>query len=248
MPSTLISGGAVILFALIGFLLISRRVAGQKGRAAKLKAARGGGLYALTWLGSIGGFAALAGINKAILPYLLSLGAVPAASSVGLTKALNSLRRRIKDYQEPCPKCGQPMRLLDEQADDLFLSAEEVAEETAGGMDYEVWQCSACKATESFSLKLGKASACPKCGRRTLVTTTTTLLAATRTSGGKVKIEDDCKNPACDYLKVTERSTPRIPPPSAGSSGSSSRSSFGSSGRSSFGGGRSGGGGASKGW
>jgi len=248
LPSTLISGGAVILFALLGFGFINRRVAGTRGRAAKLKAAGGGGVHALTWMGSIGGFAALAGINKTILPYLLSLGAVPILSTIGLSKGLKSLRRRIADYHEPCPKCGKPMQVLDEQADDAFLSAEEVAEERAGGMDYEVWQCEACGASESFSLKLGKASECPKCKRRTLVSTTTTLVAATRASGGKVRIEEDCKNPACDYLKVTERSTPRLPPPSTGSSSQSGHSSFGSSGRSSFGGGRSGGGGASKGW
>jgi uncharacterized protein len=244
-PSALVSGGAVVLFAFLGFLFVNRKVAQKRGRAAKLKAAQGGGVFALTWLGSIGGFAALAAVNKTILPFLVSLGAVPIASSVGLGKALKSLRRRLADYKEPCAKCGQPMDLLDEQADDAFLTSEEVAEEKAGGMDYEVWQCASCGASESFALKLGKASACPQCKRRTLVTTTTTLVAATRTSGGKVRIEADCQNPACDYLKVTERHTPRLPPPSSGSSGSSGRS---SSGRSSFGGGRSGGGGASRGW
>jgi len=247
-PSALVSGGIVVLFAFLGFLFINRKVAQKRGRAAKLKAAQGGGVFALTWLGSIGGFAALAAINKAILPFLVSLGAVPIASSVGLGKALKSLRRRLAGYQEPCAKCGQPMDLLDEQADDALLTPEEVAEEKAGGMDYEVWQCPSCGATESFSAKLGKASACPQCNRRTLVTTTTTVIAATRTSGGKVKFVADCENPACDYLKVTERDTPRLPPPSTGSSSHSGHSSSGSSGRSSFGGGRSGGGGASRGW
>jgi len=248
LPSALISGGAVVVFAFLGFLFITRRVAGKRGRAAKEKAARGGGVYALTWLGSAAGFVALSAINKSVLPYLVSLGIVPTAASIGQGLALKSLRRRIAAHQEPCGQCGQPMDLLDEKADDAFLSAEELAEEHAGGMNYEVWQCDSCHASKSFPLKLGKAAPCPQCKRRTLVTSTSTLVAATRSSGGKVRIEADCRNPNCDYQKITERTTPRIPPPSSGSSSSSGHSSFGSSGRSSFGGGRSGGGGASKGW
>ncbi len=245
LPSALVSGGAVVVFAFLGFLFITRRVAGKRGRAAKEKAARGGGVYALTWLGSAAGFIALSAINKSVLPFLVSLGIVPTAASIGQGLALKSLRRRIAAHQEPCGKCGQPMQLLDERADDAFLSAEELAEEKAGGMNYEIWQCGSCGVSESFSVKLGKAEACPSCKRRTVVTTTTTLVTATRTSGGRVRISADCRNPACDYQKITERRTPRIPPPSSGSSGPSRRS---SSGRSSFGGGRSGGGGASKGW
>lgn len=248
LPSALISGGAVVLFTLLGFLFVNKRVSQKRGRAAKLKAAHGIGVQSLTWLGSAGGFAALSAVNKTILPYLLSLGAVPLASSIGFGKALKSLRRRLADFREPCVQCGQPMDLLDEQTDDALLTPEEVAEEKAGGMDYEVWQCPSCGATESFSTKLGKASDCPQCKRRTLVTTTTTLVAATRTAGGKVRVEADCKNSACDYLKVTERNTPRLPPPSTGASSHSGHRSSGSSGRSSFGGGRSGGGGASRGW
>ncbi|MCX6565977.1 MAG: TPM domain-containing protein [Candidatus Aminicenantes bacterium] len=249
LPSALISAAAVVLCMFLGYRFIARRVAGKKGKAAKEKAALGGyNAVLLTWVGSVIAFIVLAAVNKAVFPYLLSLGVVPAAASFGQGRALKALRRKIAAYREPCGKCGQPMSLLDEQADDAFLSAEELAEENAGGLDYEVWQCDNCHASESFPVKLGKAAACPKCGRWTLVTTTTTLAAATGTSGGKVKIEADCKNPSCDYQKITERNTPRVPPPSVGSSSFSGRSSFGSSGRSSFGGGRSGGGGASKSW
>jgi uncharacterized protein len=250
LPSALISAAAVMLCMFLGYRVVARRVTGKKGKAAKEKAAQGGlGMIVLIWTGCVIAFIILAAVNKTVLPYLLSLGVVPTAASFGQGRAFKALRRRIADYREPCGKCGQPMELLDEKADDAFLSAEEVAEENAGGMDYEVWQCDGCQTTKSFPLKLGKAAPCPQCKRRTLVTTTTTLVAATRSSGGKVKIEDDCRNPNCDYHKIKERTTPRIPPPSSsGSSHSSGHGSFGSSGRSSFGGGRSGGGGASKGW
>nr|HPH45196.1 hypothetical protein [Candidatus Aminicenantes bacterium] len=221
-----------------------------RGKAAKMKAARGAdNVSALAWTGGAAAGIVLAVVNKTVLPYLAAFGLVPAVGSFIQGRALRGLRRKIAGHREPCSKCGRPMDLLDEQADDAFLSVEEAAEEEAGGMDYEVWQCGSCGASESYAMTLGKAAACPRCGRRTLVTATTTLVAATRTSGGKVKIEADCRNPNCDYRKVTERSTPRLPPPPPpGRSFSSGHGSFGSSGRSSFGGGRSGGGGASKGW
>jgi uncharacterized protein len=254
LPAALISAAAVLICLFLGYRVVARRVADKKGKAAKEKAARGGwSAGILTWVGSFIGFIVLTAAYKSVLPFLVSLGVVPAAASFGQRRAFKALRQKIAAYREPCGKCGQPMQLLDEQADDAFLSAEEIAEEKAGGMDYEVWQCESCHASESFPLKLDKADACPKCGRRTLVTTTTTLAAATRSSGGRVKIEADCQNPSCDYRKVVERNTPRIPPPSSGfsgSSGSSGGGSFHSSGssHSSFGGGRSGGGGASKSW
>jgi len=246
LPSALISATAVVLFMFLGFRRVAGRVRAKKGRAAKEKAVLGGyTTVILTWVGSVIAFIILASVNKTVLPYLLSLGVVPAAASIGNGRALKALRRSIADYREPCGRCGLPMSLLDEQADDARLSAEEIAEEQAGGMNYEVWQCESCGASAAFAVKLGKAAACPQCKRRTLVTATTTLTAATRTAGGRVRVEADCRNPNCDYRKITERATARLPSPSSGSSG---RSSFGSSGssRSSFGGGRSGGGGAGR--
>ena len=250
LPSALIGAAAVLLFMILGGVRVARRVAAKRGKAAKMKAARGAdNVSALAWTGSAAAGLVLAVVNKSFLPYLAAFGLAPAVGSFIQGRALQGLRRKIAGHREPCSKCGRPMDLLDEQADDAFLSAEEAAEEKAGGMDYEVWQCGSCGTSESFAMTLGKAAACPRCGRRTLVTATTTLVAATRAAGGKVKIEADCRNPNCDYRKVTERSTPRLPPPPPpGRSFSSGHGSFGSSGRSSFGGGRSGGGGASKGW
>jgi uncharacterized protein len=112
-------------------------------------------------------------------------------------------------------------------------------------MDYEVWRCAACGNEETLATELNKASKCPKCSRRTLVASTATLTAATQSSGGRVRVSENCLNPKCGYSKVSEHSTPRLSSPSS-SSGGSSRSSSGSSSSGSFGGGRSGGGGASK--
>jgi len=247
-PAALISGLAVLLFALLGSLFVAGRVSRKKAKMAKEKALGGGSaaVIALLWTGSVIGFILLAIVTKSLLPALISFGLVPVAVTFGQVLAMKSLRQKIASYQAPCGSCGKPMRLLDEQADDAFLSAEEIAEESAGGMNYEVWHCEACGESERFAIKLGKAAACPQCKRRTLVTTTTTLIAATTAAGGKIRVDADCKNPACDYHKVHERNTARLGTPTSGSSGRGSSS--GSSSRSSFGGGRSGGGGASKGW
>jgi uncharacterized protein len=247
-PAALISGIAVLLFVLLGSWLVARRVSRKKAKMAKEKALGGGNaaVIALLWTGSVIGFIILAVVTKSLLPSLLSFGLVPAAATFGQVLAMKSLRRKVSGYQAPCGNCGKPMRLLDEQADDAFLSAEEIAEESAGGMNYEVWQCEACGASERFAIKLGKAAACPQCKRRTLVTTTTTLVAATAAAGGKIRVDADCKNPSCDYHKVHERNTARLGTPTSGSTGRGSFS--GGSSHSSFGGGRSGGGGASKGW
>ncbi len=247
-PAALISGIAVLLFAVFGSLVIVGRVSRKKAKMAKEKALGGGNaaVIALLWIGSVIGFIILAVVTKSLLPSLLSFGLTPAAATFGQVLAMKSLRRKVSGYQAPCGNCGKPMRLLDEKADDAFLSAEEIAEESVGGMNYEVWRCEACGASERFAVKLGKAAACPQCKRRTLVTTTTTLVAATAVVGGKIRVDADCKNPSCDFHKVHERNTARLGTPASGSSGRGSSS--GGSSRSSFGGGRSGGGGASKGW
>ena len=142
LPAALISGIAVLLFAILGSLFIAGRVARKKAKMAKEKAIGGGNaaVIALIWTGSVIGFIILAVVSKSLLPSLLSLGLAPAAATFGQVLAMKSLRRKIAGYRAPCGNCGQPMRLLDEQADDAFLSAEEIAEETAGGMNYEVWR------------------------------------------------------------------------------------------------------------
>jgi uncharacterized protein len=101
-----------------------------------------------------------------------------------------------------------------------------------------------------MSETLHRASACPKCRRRTLTESRTTLQAATTLSGGRVRITKTCLNPKCKHTESAERNTPKLSPPGSGTTHRSSgfgSSSSGSS-RSSFGGGRSGGGGASRRW
>jgi uncharacterized protein len=166
---------------------------------------------------------------------------------------------RIQSYQLPCPTCRLPMQMLSEQEDDAKLTPEEVAEEKAGGMDYEFWTCGKCAHLARFEVKLHKASKCPKCSRRTLEKTKVVVSAATTTSSGEEHHNEKCHNPACKYQRTRVHIIPRHSTSSTSyhssstfsssySSSRSSSSSSSSSSHSSFGGGSSSGGGASRGW
>ena len=224
-----------------------RRFGRARSKADRLKAADGGiGYIILMWTSAIAGWIALmAGKGSALS--LLGFALTPVASNVAWRAMRRTLKERALAYRLPCGSCGSLMDLVPEDQDDALLSVEEAAEEQAGGMDYELWTCPKCEARERFSVRLGKASACPRCARRTLVRTREVLVAATTAHGGRERVTDTCKNPKCEYLKTWEKNTPRIVPAASASGGSGSHFS-GSSGssRSSFGGGRSGGGGASR--
>lgn len=150
-------------------------------------------------------------------------------------------RSLVLEYSRTCPQCGLQMRRMDEKADDALLTQAQRDEERAQGMDYEFWDCPGCSYHEHFEVKLPFASKCPKCGNRTLHSKTTVLSAATTSSSGSKRIDEDCYYAQCKYHTSKTVTIPRI------SSSSSSSGGGGSSGGS-FGGGSSGGGGASGGW
>jgi uncharacterized protein len=243
-PSGILAAAVLALTGLWS-LRTRRRFDGKRSRAEKLKAASAGaGFLSLIWTAAPAGvIALLASGGGAAAPLLSALS--PVAATVLWSKLRKGLKERAADYKLPCASCGSTMDLVPEDQDDARLSVEEAAEERAGGMDYELWTCPKCGAGERFAVKLGKASACPKCGRRTLIRSRQTLAAATSSHGGRERITDDCNNPKCDYVKTWERTTPRIGTASSSSGRSGFSGSSGSS-RSSFGGGRSGGGGATR--
>lgn len=162
---------------------------------------------------------------------------------IGLIPIYKILKRRALNYRLPCPQCAAKMEIVPEYQDDKWLSDEEVDEEIAKGMDYEFWSCPQCTALQRFNVKLGGASACPQCRRRSLVEISKVLRAATTSSSGLRLRQDDCKNRSCDYFKEWHEVIPQRSSSSGGGGFSSSSSSS-----SSFGGGRSGGGGASGSW
>jgi uncharacterized protein len=194
----------------------------------------------LVWIAGGIGFFLVLGFGKSFFPPLVAMLGAPGLATAAQLLTSRILKRRLASYRLPCSQCGAAMEMIDDSRDDQNLSVEEQAEEKAGGMDYEFWQCPQCGADEKLAVKLGKAAKCPQCGRRSLTSSTATMAAATQEQPGQVRVIESCLNPKCNYSKTRERDTPRLSSPSS-SSPSVPRSSSGS-----FGGGRSGGGGASK--
>jgi uncharacterized protein len=236
--------GLILAWGIAGMVLVFLRIRSRRATAARSKAI-GSGLAAVQtvlWLGAVGGFIALmvtgTGFGTGLLASL-----APIAATIAQVKMGRRLRRGLDDYHLACTKCGHQMDLVPEDEDDALLTVEEAAEEKAGGMDYEIWNCPSCGSRERMSVRMNKAAACPQCKRRTLTETRTTLIAATTGHGGRIRVDQKCLNPKCGYAHSDEHGTPRLSTSSSSSSSSSGHSSSGSS-HSSFGGGRSGGGGS----
>ena len=156
-------------------------------------------------------------------------------------------KRLYRNHPRVCALCKGKMRKQSEKTEDQFLSKEQQMEETLHSIDYDVWQCENCQATEEwlYPNKNSKYSACPKChtwayyevGRKTVA-------SATYSSDGRGEANHLCK--FCGHTKVTTYSIAQLV--ASSSSGSSSSDSSSSSGGDSWGGGSSGGGGASSSW
>jgi uncharacterized protein len=239
--SSLYFAGGIVAFALLASLWTLLRFRRARGRAARARiAGKMPASVVLSWIAAVISFVVIANLGGKFLPPFLAMLAAPSLATVGRLFAGRLLKRRLASYRLPCPQCGQGMEMVDDSRDDQNLSVEEQAEEKAGGMDYEFWQCPACGAAEKLAIKMGKAGKCPQCKRRSLRSVTATMAAATREQPGRVRVIESCLNPNCNYSHIREHSTPKLSPPSTSSPGSSRPSSG------SFGGGRSGGGGASK--
>jgi uncharacterized protein len=238
--SSMYFAGGILAFAILASAWTLLRFNRARGQAARAKiAGKMPASVILAWIAAVASFILIANLGGQFLTPFVAMLAAPGLATFGRLFTGRLLKRRLASYRLPCPRCGAAMELVPEDQDDKLLTEEEAAEEKAGGMDYEIWRCPHCRAEERLAVKLGKASKCPQCRRRTLTSSTTTLEAATKEHGGRTRTTETCLNPKCNYTKTRESSTPRLSSPGASSSGYSSSTG-------SFGGGRSGGGGASK--
>lgn len=157
-----------------------------------------------------------------------------------------SRKAHYRKLPRSCPKCKAPMRKLSEQEEDAFLSKAQQMEETLHSADHDVWQCSACGATTSWTYPgtESKYTKCPSCKSLAYFEESDrTLVKPTYSSSGKGESIHACA--FCGNRKTKTYSISRLVE-SSSSSGSSSDSSSSSS--SNWGGGSSGGGGASSSW
>jgi uncharacterized protein len=166
---------------------------------------------------------------------MLSIVPVGLASWAGL--------KRWRRYRpRSCAQCHTRMHRLAETEDDAYLQEGQQAEERIRSVDYDVWSCPAC--SHRFVLRYPRwftsYAKCPQCKYRTKSSKETVITAATTSSSGSARVNEQCA--FCSFTHEYTKTLPRI----TQSSSSSSSSSGGSS--SSFGGGSSGGGGASRGY
>lgn len=236
----------MLSLTLASIVLVSIKVYSKKTRAAKGEVINSPiVLPFLQWI--FGGvvIVIIAGMQKKFfLPIL-----VYVFSSIGVTALTMYSRyfmeKRLSKYRLACRACGRSMRLVTEDEDDKLLSQEEVAEERAGGMDYEFWVCDSCKKAERFDVRMSGANKCPKCKRLSVKRESQVLEKATEHHHGKRKVTRTCFNTACGFHDEKEE---RIPKKSTSDSDHSGNGGGGGGGGDSFGGGSSGGGGASRGW
>ena len=150
-------------------------------------------------------------------------------------------KKSLRSEPRNCPSCKTPLTLLDENADDAFLTEGKRMEEYLKSVDYDVWICSSCNHADIYPYEevFTSYSRCSSCKNKTYHTVSSrTLVSPTCSSSGKGE-----RHNKCEFCKKEDTETYTIPPYNCNSSSSSGRSSGGGGG-SSFGGGRSGGGGS----
>jgi uncharacterized protein len=159
------------------------------------------------------------------------------------------MRKRIyRNHSRQCTLCQSDMQKLDEKADDAYLTKAQQMEETLRAINYDVWQCKSCQATEEWNYpnRSSKYKECPSCKTSAYhFVSRKTIVSATYSSNGSGEEVHACK--FCGKTGKSKYTIAQLVQSSSSSSGSSFSSSS-SSGGGSWGGGSSSGGGASSRW
>lgn len=162
------------------------------------------------------------------------------------------LRKRYRRGPHPCPNCGTRMNLVDEINDNSYLTPAQDTEERINSIDYDVWLCPNCGATEIYPY-VQKSSAfteCPHCHARALELVGDKVVrrptATTEGVGTKIYRCRHCgKDVYRNYSIAKTAPAVVILPGGGGGRGFGGGGGFGGG---SFGGGSTGGGGASGHW
>ncbi|MFN4033704.1 MAG: TPM domain-containing protein [Fimbriimonadales bacterium] len=118
----------------------------------------------------------------------------------------------LRERPPKCPICQQPMRLLDEQADDFYLDERQRTEEQLGSVNYLVWRCEPCETLEILPkvALFRNYSECPDCGGYTVRETARVARQPTYRRSGLEIIAYACQNPHCGYRRERQRKLPRL--------------------------------------
>lgn len=166
---------------------------------------------------------------------------------------VKSLMKRIRMQIPECPNCQHKMKLIDEIHDNDFLTPSQDREEQLNSIDYDVWVCDNCNATEIFPYvnKNTSYQTCPNCGARAeLLESEMVIKQPTNNSEGIGQKQYYCHN--CGNRRRTAykiaKTVSAAPALIIGGLGAiAGRGGDGIHGGS-FGGGSTGGGGATRGW
>ncbi len=160
--------------------------------------------------------------------------------------------RHARTGKHICKECGNKMHRLPEDKDNDHLSLSQDFEEQIKTVDYDVWECDKCGATERYAYPeyQKKYTKCPRCGTIAMtVSEDRTVIPATYSHSGTGERISECK--FCHYRTKKDFTIPKkerpiviIPPGGGGGRGFGGGGGFGGG----FGGGMTGGGGASGRW
>ena len=228
--ATIVMAVAICLW--IGFIVVLA-LFGNPHTASKV-------YYWLGWAEYAAAFLGVYGLGKAGgLPdfgILLLGGLGPIAAFFWRRPIKGWLRRRPRTCGSCRTKIQEPLGDLEE---DEYLEQGQVAEESVGSADYDVWHCGGCGWHRVDAHRVSSSyKRCPSCKYKTLSTTSETIVSPSYSSSGRAKVSTVCDH--CGHSTTSYRSIPRL---QRSTSSSSSGSSY-SGGGGSFGGGSSGGGGA----
>lgn len=206
-------------------------------------------IYTLVSTRRMGDFERYQKLDKLKMPLLfcsfIGLG-MPIVAYLPLWLTMRHQRNKPRS----CPNCGTTMQKLDEQTDNQHLTSAQDYEERINSVDYDVWLCPNCNATEVLPyLNRAKSYAeCPACGARACALESNRVLVnPTTTSKGRgVRTYCclHCHNRTQKYYDIAKTAPVIVVPIGGGGSGSGGGGSFGGG----FGGGSTGGGGFSGGW
>lgn len=160
------------------------------------------------------------------------------------------LRKHYRRGVHLCPNCGTRMNLVDEINDNSYLTPTQDTEERINSIDYDVWLCPNCGATEIYPYvqKSSSFTECPHCHARALELVGDKILRQpTTTSEGIGTKIYRCRHCGKEVFRnySIEKTAPVVIIPSGGGGRGFGGGGFGGG---SFGGGSTGGGGASGRW
>lgn len=160
--------------------------------------------------------------------------------------------KRLRNKPHRCMNCGHKMRKLDEETDNQYLTPAQDFEERINSVDYDVWLCPQCNATDilPFVNKQSSYTVCKQCGARACTMSGDHILrqATTSREGQGVK-NFTCRH--CHAVTSIPYVIPILAAPIIIGGGGGERGGFGGGGGfsgGSFGGGMTGGGGSTGSW